>query len=90
MAIQKQGNGIVVDIGVRPGSSKENIEQKYGKIKISIKEPAEKGKANFAIIKLFSRLGPCYIISGLTSRKKKILIGTSEEEFMRFIKNFKT
>ena len=83
--IIKKGNGIVIDIEVKPNSEKERIDQIDGKIKVYVKAPAEKGKANFAIIKLFSKLGPCQIISGLTSKKKRILISASKEELDNFL-----
>ena len=85
MSIQKKGEGIIVDIEVRPNSGQEKIEQAEGKIKVYIKAPAEKGKANMAIIKLFSKLGPCQILSGLTSKKKRIYIETGEEKLKEFI-----
>jgi len=83
--IQKQGKGIVVDIDVRPNSGHEKIEHVADRIKVYIKAPAEKGKANIAIIKLFSKLGPCRILSGLTSKKKRIYIETDKEKLKEFI-----
>ena len=85
MSIQKRGKGIVIDIEVRPNSGQEKIEHAGDRIKIYLKAPAEKGKANIAIIKLFSKLGPCQILSGLTSKKKRIYIETDEEKLKGFI-----
>jgi uncharacterized protein (TIGR00251 family) len=78
-------NNIILEIEARPNSREEKIEQKEGKIKIYVKAPAEKGKANIAIIKIFSKLGPCRIISGFTSKKKKILISASKEGLDNFL-----
>lgn len=85
MSIQIREKGIIVDIEVRPNSGKEKIEQVDDRIKVYIKAPAEKGKANMAIIKLFLKLGPCQILSGLTSKKKRIYIETDEEKLKGFI-----
>jgi uncharacterized protein (TIGR00251 family) len=85
MSIQKKRNGIVIDIEARPNSGKEKIEHAGDRIKVHIKAPAEKGKANIAIIKLFSKLGSCQILSGLTSKKKRIYIETDEEKLKEFI-----
>jgi len=86
--IKQQNSCIVIDIEVRHSSREMRIEQINDKIKVYIKEPAEKGKANLAIVRLFSKHAPCQIVSGLTSKKKKLLMKTTEEEFVKFIQNF--
>jgi len=83
--IIKKGNGIVIDIEVKPNSEKEKIDQSDCRIKVYVKAPAEKGKANFAIIKIFSKLSPCQIVSGLTSKKKRLFLQTTEEKFKDFL-----
>jgi len=85
MSIQKRGKGIVIDLEVSPNSRQEGIEQSEDRIKVHIKAPAEKGKANIAIIKLFSKLAPCRILSGLASKKKRIYIETDEEKLKEFL-----
>jgi len=77
--------GIFIDIEVKPNAKYVKVEQRDGKFVVHVKEPAEKNKANLAIIKLFSKLAPCRIVSGLASKKKKLLIGATEEKFIEFV-----
>ena len=60
---------------VKPNSSKNIItgyDENRKAVKVNIKEPAKNNKANFAVIKFFSKkIGKkVKIISGLTSKKK--------------------
>ncbi len=66
-------NTIVVEAKVKPSSKEEKIEYSDGLLKIWVKEPADKDKANKSLIKLLKRAyGDCEIASGHRSRKKFI------------------
>jgi uncharacterized protein (TIGR00251 family) len=63
-------------IQVKPNSPKNEIKIDKGIVKVSVKAPPEKGKANKEVIKFFSKLlkKDIKIIAGLTSRQKLISI----------------
>lgn len=71
---------LVLEIKVVPSSGKSIILlDKSGKLRVFLKEPPEEGKANRELCKLFARSLTCIqsavtIVSGKTSRNKKILI----------------
>ena len=83
-AIHQSSEGIVVNIVVTPGAKHEGVESsKSGNfLKVKVKSPATKGKANREVLALFSKLfGSCYLSSGFHSRKKTITIpGKSRDE----------
>ena len=90
--IRKVEGGIVVSVKVQPNASKDRIVGEHAdQIKIAVTVAPEKGKANKAVVKVLSRwLGikssDIEIVSGETSRDKKVLIrNISEEEFNRVI-----
>ena len=74
-------NGVRIKIVVKPNSKQSGIkidtEEKY--LKISVKSPPDKGKANKELLKLLAKrlelsLTNLAIISGQTSRDKIILV----------------
>ena len=90
--IRKVEGGIVVSVKVQPNASKDRIVGEHAdQIKIAVTVAPEKGKANKVVIKVLSRLLgvkslDIEILSGETSRDKKVLIrNISEEEFNRVI-----
>ncbi len=91
--IREVEGGIVVSVKVQPNASKDRIVGEHAdQIKIAVTVAPEKGKANKAVIKVFSqRLGnkssDIQIVSGKTSRDKKVFIrDINEEDFNRIIK----
>jgi len=78
--------GIVVSVKVQPNASKDRVVGEHAdQIKIAVTVAPEKGKANKAVIKILSqRLGiknsDMQIISGQTSRDKKVFIKNITEE----------
>ncbi len=59
-------------------------------LKIAVKAPPEKGKANQELIKFLSQRleipkGEISIISGLKSRRKEILLKADEDIFLKLI-----
>ncbi len=90
--IGKVAGGIVLSVKVQPNASKARVIGKHAdQIKIAVTVAPEKGKANQAVTKVLSKwLGikssDIQIISGETSRDKKVFIrNISEEEFNRII-----
>jgi uncharacterized protein (TIGR00251 family) len=62
-----------VSITVKPGSREDRVEvQEDGSLVVSVRAPAERGKANTAVIKLLSRhfKRDVKIVAGFTSRHK--------------------
>ncbi len=64
-----------VSIIVKPGARDDRVEeQEDGSLIVSVRAPAERGKANIAVIKLLSRhfKKDVRIVSGFTSRHKVV------------------
>ena len=78
--VTENGSGIIIPVRVQPNASKERIVGEYnGQLKIAVSAPPEKGKANKAIIKLLAeklgtKVSSIRVISGETSREKRIFI----------------
>ena len=73
-------SAVIVSLHVTPGAKKKSLGGVHdGALRISVSEPADKGKANSAVIKRIAR-AVCVartdvtITHGLTSRRKRILI----------------
>lgn len=72
--------GVILSIRTQPGSSKNRIIGEYGgRLKLAVTAAPEKGKANKAVIKLLADTlriheSSIHIISGETSRDKRLLI----------------
>ncbi len=91
--IREVEDGIVVSVKVQPNASKDMVVGEHAdQLKIAVTVAPEKGKANKAVIKVLSKsLGvkssDIEILSGETSRDKKVLIrNISEEDFNRIIR----
>ena len=90
--IREVEGGVVVSVKVQPNASRDRIVGEHAdQLKIAVTVAPEKGKANKSVIKVLSRLlgvksSDIEILSGETSRDKKVLIrNISEEEFNRVI-----
>lgn len=88
---EKEG-GIVVSVKIQPNSSKDRVIGEYAdRIKIAVTVAPEKGKANKAVIKIFSkwlgvRNSDIQIISGETSRDKELFIkNMTKEDLYRLV-----
>ena len=88
---------LIIEVKVIPSSGQQKwILDKSGQLKCYLKSPPEKGKANKELIKLLANALKCSqheieIISGLSSRKKKIKIdkALSYENVLKLL-NLKT
>lgn len=84
--IKNVEGGVIVSVKVQPNASKDRVVGKHDdQIKIAVTAAPEKGKANRAVIKVLSRrLGvkssDIQIVSGETSRDKKVFIKNITEE----------
>jgi uncharacterized protein len=72
-----ESGGVVVDVWVVPGSSRDEIVGMHdGALRVRTSAPAEGGRANRAVASLVADwIGAkrAHVISGHTSRRKKIL-----------------
>lgn len=68
---------MIIDVKVKPNARECKVEEKDGVYAVFVKAKPEKGKANREAVKLLEEhFGKkAKIISGLTSRKKRVEIG---------------
>ena len=84
--IREVEGGVVVSVKVQPNASKDRVVGEYAdQLKIAVTVAPEKGKANKSVIKVLSRLlgvksSDIEILSGETSRDKKVFIRNINEE----------
>ena len=82
MKLRKTVQGIVLDIYVKPNSKKFQIKTEEDELVVFCRETPVKGKVNRELIRELSRLFKrrVEIVSGFSSRQKKILIREIEAE----------
>lgn len=90
--IQKTLDGtIILDIEVQPKSSRQGIvgyNEWRGKIQVAVKAEAQQGKANHAVCNVLEKIfaSPISIVSGHTSRSKKVSVsGLDSEEIISIL-----
>jgi len=90
LKVRQTDEAVIFTAKIVPGSSRTEVSGTFdGMIKIKVSAPAEKGKANDALLKfLAASLGlkkkQLTIISGHTNQVKQIrLIGISKETMLR-------
>lgn len=87
-------SGVVLSVRTQPGSSKNRIIGEYGgRLKLAVTAAPEKGKANKAVIELLADAlhtneSSLRIISGESSRDKKIMIDGLTPEDIRYLLNY--
>ena len=87
--IQLSEDQVFFHVRVTPGARRSSVGGTHdGALKISVREPADKGKANEAVIKLLAaelglKRNAVEIKSGLTSRRKRIVISGPESSSIR-------
>ena len=76
MKLRKTTQGTVIDIYVKPNSRQFQVRIEDDELVISCREEAVKGKVNRELIQELSRLFKrrVEIVSGFSSRQKKVLI----------------
>lgn len=82
MKLRKTAQGIVLDIYVKPNSKEFKIKTEEDELVVFCRETPVKGRVNRELIRELSRLFKrrVEIVSGFTSRQKKILIREIEAE----------
>jgi len=82
MKLQETAQGVVLDVHVKPNSKEFRLELDEDELVVSCREAPVKGKVNKELLKQFSRLfnRKVELVSGFTSRQKKILISNIEAE----------
>lgn len=90
VALTASGDGSILRLRVTPGSAASSIEGAYGsRLKLRIKAPAEKGKANKELIRFLAsslqlKRDQVTIVAGEGAREKVIRItGCSPQEVKR-------
>lgn len=76
-AIVEHTEGTIVRVRVVPGASRSEIKGRHGDaIKVRVVAPAERGKANRAVVELLSTAtgGRAEIVSGSSARTKLVMI----------------
>ena len=89
MSITETKDGVIITVFVKPNSPKFKIELDGGEIVVYSTEEPVKGKVNKEIIKEFTKLfqSQVEIVSGVTSKQKKMLIkGMEKREIERLLK----
>lgn len=78
---------MMVEVSVMPKSPAFAVILKDGKVKIRLTSPPERGEANAELVRELARaLGRSVrIVSGHTSRRKRLEVDASTEEWAAFI-----
>lgn len=78
----KTAQGVVLDVHVKPNSKKFRVELDGDEVVVSCREAPVKGKVNRELLKQLSRLfnRRVELVSGFSSRQKKLLIRDIEAE----------
>ncbi len=77
---QSHAEGVILPVRARAGAKRNEVRgEQNGRLKVSVTQSAEKGKANRVILKLLSdalnvRRSQLELISGETATEKRILI----------------
>jgi uncharacterized protein (TIGR00251 family) len=85
MNVKETENGAIIEVFVKPNSSKFKVTVDDGEIVVFCTEQPVKGKVNKELVKEFSKLSHAKVelVSGFTSKQKRLLIkgvGKSEVE----------
>jgi len=82
MKLLKTAHGVVLDVYVKPNSKKFRVELDGDTLVVSCREAPVKGKVNRELVKKLSRLfnRRVELVSGFSSRQKKLLIRDIEAE----------
>ena len=87
MKLWKTAQGIVLDVYVKPNSKKFQIKTEEDKLVVFCRETPVKGRVNRELMKELSRLFKrrVEIVSGFSSRQKKILVRDIEAKEVKQI-----
>lgn len=79
---------MIVEITASPGSKRFSLSVRDGRVRAGLRSAAERNRANLELIKELESLTgrPVRILSGLSSRRKRVEIGMSEAEWKEFLR----
>ena len=87
LKLESKSGGLVIDVKVVPGSSRDRIAGAYGDgIKVNVTQPPQGGAANAAVISVIAKAlqipgANVQILRGHTNPRKQVLInGLSAEQ----------
>jgi uncharacterized protein (TIGR00251 family) len=80
---------VIIEVTVVPRSGRFSLSLKDGQVRISLKSAPEQNKANLELVKGLSKaLGrPVRIVSGHKSKRKRLEIDISQEEWETFLES---
>lgn len=90
-AVRNVSGGCTVSCHVQPKASRTAVAGMYGEnLKVALKSPPVDGKANKELCRFFASLasvsnGSVELLSGETSRNKRIFVPVSADELIRRI-----
>jgi len=88
MKLQETAEGVILDVHVKPKSSKFGVQIDGDELVVSCREAPVKGKVNRELLKHLSRLfgHKVTLVSGFTSRQKRFLVsGIGADEANRIL-----
>ena len=88
MKVQETGQGVVLEVHVKPSSKEFRLKIEDDELVVLCREAPVKDKVNKELLKKFSRLfgRKVELVSGFTSRQKKFLVsGIEAEEVNRIL-----
>ncbi len=92
LELEQLPGGVVLPVHAHPGARKNGVTGVHaGRLKIAIVQPAEKGRANDALVRVLAdafgwKPAQIQLLSGATSRRKKFLIeGATATEILEQI-----
>ena len=91
IGIRETKDGVQLDIYVQPGAKKTAIIGEHdGRLKISVNQPPDKGRANEAVSEILSQVlnvakSNVTIVRGHTSRQKTVVLSGCDAQFVKEI-----
>ena len=88
MKLVETAQGVVLDVHVKPNAKEFRLELEEDGLVVSCREAPVKGKVNKELMKQLSRIfsRKVELLSGFTSRQKKLLVsGITEEEVNKIL-----
>jgi len=88
-AVKPQNGGVALNCHVQPNASKTAVAGMYGtELKVTLKTPPVDGKANKELCRFFADFfglpgSSVQLLSGQTSRRKRIFIPVTPENFLQ-------
>lgn len=78
---------MIAEVSVTTNSKRFSVSVKDGRVRIALTSPPEKNRANIELIRELSRRSgrSVRILSGQTSKRKRLEIGMDEGEWLLFL-----